>query len=199
MIKTVLIDDHILFSEGLKQLLEQSSQFNVIAKFSDGLSLLNSVEELNPELLIIDIEIPGIKGLDVLRRLRLKKTRLKIVMLSSHEERIYKQEALSSGANAYLSKSLESSKVIGFLTRVMQGENIFPDTDPILNTEMKILSKQELTILKLIAAGNTSEEIAKDLSISSLTVKSHRRNIMRKLNAESSAELISIAFSKGIL
>jgi DNA-binding NarL/FixJ family response regulator len=199
VIKTVLIDDHVLFSEGLKKLLEHSDQFEVIGQFNNGMALLNSIESLNPDLAIIDIEIPDIKGLDVLRRLRYKKTPLKIVMLSTHEENVYKQEALSSGANAYLSKSLESSKVIGFLTRVMQGENIFPQTDPILNSEMKILSKQELTILRLIAAGNTSEEIAKSLNISSLTVKSHRRNIMRKLSAESSAELISIAFSKGIL
>jgi DNA-binding NarL/FixJ family response regulator len=199
MIQTVLVDDHLLFSEGLKKLLEETNQFKVIGQFGDGLALLNTIEGLNVELLIIDIEIPGLKGLDVLRRLRSKKNALKIVMLSTHEESVYKHEAISSGANAYLSKSLESSKVIDYLMRVMQGESIFPETDPIFETEIKILSKQELTILKLIATGKTSEVIARDLSISSLTVKSHRRNMMKKLNAESSSELISIAFSKGIL
>jgi DNA-binding NarL/FixJ family response regulator len=199
LIPTVLIDDHVLFSDGLKKLLEESGRFKVIAQFSNGLTFLNSIEDLDPELLIIDIEIPGIKGLDVLRRLRLKKTSLKIIMLSSHEESVFKQEALSSGANGYLSKSLDSSKVIDYFEDVMRGENTFPGIGPMLKTEVKILSKQELTILKLIAAGKTSEVIAKELGISTLTVKAHRRNMMQKLKAESSSELISNAFSKGIL
>lgn len=199
MIPTVVLDDHVLFSDGLKKLLEESGRFKVIAQFSNGQTFLNSIDGLNPELLIIDIEIPGIKGLDVLRRLRLKKTLLKIVMLSSHEESVFKQEALSSGANGYLSKSLDSSKVIDYLEDVMRGENTFPETGPVLKTEAKILSKQELIILKLIAIGKTSEGIATELNISTLTVKAHRRNMMRKLKAESSSELISIAFSKGIL
>ncbi len=199
MIRTIIVDDHRLFSEGLKVLLEGSGHFQVLEQFQDGRSLLENVDRLNPELILLDIDIPGINGLDVLERLRVKNQLVKIVMLSMHEESIYSREASSSGASAYLTKSIAGSSLIQFLIRVIQGDKIFPQVSPTSSADVKILSKKEIKILELIATGKTSVQIASVLGISSLTVRSHRKNMMRKLEASSSAELISIAFSKGVL
>ncbi len=200
MILTVLADDHKLFSDGLKNLLEESQHFKVLKQFTRGNDLLENIEELNATLLLLDINIPGANGLDILKRIRLKNKVLKIVMLSMHEETIYLREAYSAGADAYLTKSIDSSLLIEHLLQVMQGNKIFPATkgSPI-QTEKQLLSKQEIRILRLIADGKTNDQIGTELSISSLTVKSHRRNMIKKLNAESSAELISIGFNKGLL
>jgi DNA-binding NarL/FixJ family response regulator len=199
VIRTIIVDDHRLFSEGLKNLLEGSGHFQVLEQFQDGRSLLENLDRLNPELILLDIDIPGINGLDILERLRVKDQVVKIVMLSMHEENIYSREAASSGASAYLTKSIEGSSLIQFLLRIIQGDKIFPQVSSASLAEIKILSKKEIKILELIAAGKTSVQIADMLGISSLTVRSHRKNMMRKLEANSSAELISIAFSKGVL
>ena len=199
MIRTIIVDDNRLFSEGLKNLLEGSGHFQVLEQFQDGRSLLENLDRLNPELILLDIDIPGINGLDILERLRVKDQVVKIVMLSMHEENIYSREAASSGASAYLTKSIEGSSLIQFLLRIIQGDKIFPQVSSASLAEIKILSKKEIKILELIAAGKTSVQIADMLGISSLTVRSHRKNMMRKLEANSSAELISIAFSKGVL
>jgi DNA-binding NarL/FixJ family response regulator len=201
MTKTILVDDHKLFSDGLKKLLEDSSHFQILGQFTKGDLLLENIFDLKPQLLVMDIEIIGeIDGIEVLRRIRLKDKSLKVVMLSMHEESVYSREASDAGANAYLTKSIDSSLLIQQLIRVVNGENLFPDTNnqPVPE-ENSILSKQERRILKLIADGKTSEQIATQLGISGLTVKVHRRNMMKKMGAESAAELISICFSKGVL
>ncbi len=202
MTRTILVDDHKVFSDGLKKLLEDSSQFQILQQFTKGDQLLENIFDLSPELLVMDIEIIGeLDGIEVLRRIRLKDKSVKVVMLSMHEESVYSREAADAGANAYLTKSIDSSMLIQKLIKVVKGENIFPVTTPQADdaNENSILSKQERRILKLIAEGKTSEQIAAQLGISGLTVKVHRRNMMKKLQAESSAELISICFSKGIL
>jgi len=200
MTRTILVDDHKVFSDGLKKLLEDSSQFQILQQFTKGDQLLENIFNLSPELLVMDIEIIGeLDGIEVLRRIRLKDKSVKVVMLSMHEENIYSREAFSMGANAYLTKSLEGNLLIEYLLKVMSGEKIFPSSYSSSVVETKIISNQEQRILKLIAEGMTSAKIAEQLNISPLTVKAHRKNIMTKLGAESSAELISIAFSRGIL
>jgi DNA-binding NarL/FixJ family response regulator len=199
--KVVLADDHKLFSDGLKKLLEDSSHFIVLKQFTKGDVLLDGLVELRPTLLVMDIEIIGeLNGLEVLRRIRLNDKSLKVVLLSMHEEPVYWREAAEAGADAYLTKSIESAILIQHLIRVVNGEKIFPlqsHTDP--TDEDLILSKQERRVVKLIAEGKTSEEIASLLGISGLTVKVHRRNMMKKMGVETSAELISRCFGKGIL
>ncbi len=200
MTLTILADDHKLFSDGLKHLLEESQHFKVVKQFTRGNDLLEHIEELNADLLLLDISIPGANGLDILKRIRLKDKNLKIVMLSMHEETIYLREAYLAGADAYLTKSLDSSLLIRHLLHIIQGNKIFPVINfSTIKTESRLLSKQEIRILRLIADGKTNDQIATELSISCLTVKSHRRNMIKKLKAESSAELVSIGFNKGIL
>jgi DNA-binding NarL/FixJ family response regulator len=201
MTRTVLVDDHKLFSEGLKKLLEDSKRFVVIQQFTKGDDLLNNLPELSADLLITDIEILGeINGLEITRRIRLKNDQIKIVVLSMHEESVYMREALQAKADAYLTKSIDSSILVQHLLKVINNEKIFSKLNIHAPTpEVSILSPQERKVLKFISEGKNSEQIAEQLSISKFTVKVHRRNMMKKLKVESSAELISICFNKGIL
>ncbi|MGC4023529.1 MAG: response regulator transcription factor [Cyclobacteriaceae bacterium] len=201
MIRTILADDHKLFSDGLKKLLDESEHFKVVKQFVRTDSLLEEFDQLECDLLILDIDIPGLNGLETLRRVRLKDESVIVVILSMHEESVYSKEALAGGANGYLTKSMDSALMISELLKVSKGEKIFPAAVSAWQPKMEnqILSKQETKILRLVAVGKTSEEIAEELAISELTVKVHRRNMMKKLGSNNSAELISIGFSKGII
>lgn len=198
MIKTVLADDHKLFCDGLERVLNDSGHFQVVQKFYNGQTLLEKVSTHNPDLLIIDVEMPNINGFDAIKRIRLNNNTSKIVVLSMHEETVYSQEAFMLGADAYLNKSMESMQLIESLLKTVQGEKIFPQASAATRIESPF-SDREHEILRLIASGKTSEQIADRLKISHLTVKAHRRNMMRKLNVNNAAELITKALEMGFL
>lgn len=198
-IKTVLVDDHRLFAEGLEKLLTESGRFEVLNKFTDGKNLLEFLYYQTPDLIILDIEMPALNGLDVLKRLSLSQSTAKVVFLSMHEDLIYAKEAFSLGAYAFLNKSMESTKLIEALIEVVEeGKKSFPNIN-FKVTHDSPLSEREVTILKMIARGLTSEEISEQLKISPLTVKSHRKNMIQKLKAKNSSELLVKAFERGII
>jgi DNA-binding NarL/FixJ family response regulator len=198
MIKTILADDHKLFCDGLERVLNDSGHFQVLQKFYNGQTLLEKVNVHNPDLLIIDVEMPHINGFDAIKRIRLNNSSSKIVVLSMHEENVFSQEAFMLGADAYLNKSMESMQLIDSLLKTVEGQKIFPQTATATKIESPF-SDREHEILRLIASGKTSEQIAERLKISHLTVKAHRRNMMRKLNVNNAAELITKALEMGFL
>ena len=198
MIRTILADDHKLFCDGLERVLNDSGHFQVLQKFYNGQSLLEKISTHNPDLLIIDVEMPNLNGFDAIKRIRLNNQSSKIVVLSMHEENVFSQEAFMLGADAYLNKSMESMQLIDSLLKTVQGQKIFPQAAVATKIESPF-SDREHEILRLIASGKTSEQIAERLKISHLTVKAHRRNMMRKLNVNNAAELITKALEMGFL
>jgi DNA-binding NarL/FixJ family response regulator len=197
-IRTVLADDHKLFCEGLQRVLDESGKFTVVGKFHNGQALLENLASCKGDLMIIDVEMPLLNGFDTIKRIRLNNPNLKIVVLSMHEESVFSHEAFTLGANGYLNKSMESAALIENLLEAYGGKKIFP----VFNNVSKIespFSDREYEILRLIAGGKTSEQIADRLHISHLTVKAHRRNMMRKLNVNNAAELVSKALEMGFL
>jgi DNA-binding NarL/FixJ family response regulator len=198
VIQTILADDHKLFCDGLERVLNDSGHFHVLQKFYNGQSLLEKMPSYNADLLIIDVEMPNINGFDALKRIRLNNTSSKIVVLSMHEESVFSQEAYLLGADAYLNKSMESMQLIDSLLKACDGKKIFPPASVTGKIESPF-SEREQEILRLIAGGKTSEQIADRLKISHLTVKAHRRNMMRKLNVNNTAELITKALEMGFL
>jgi DNA-binding NarL/FixJ family response regulator len=198
-IKTVLADDHKLFCEGLERVLAESGLFQVVAKFHNGHALLEQLSAFTPDLLVIDVEMPMLNGFDTIKRIRLNNRGLKIAVLSMHEESVFSQEALTLGANAYLNKSMESAALIDALLQTCEGKKIFPVFNSTMPKVESPFSEREYEILRHIATGKTSEQIAEKLHISHLTVKAHRRNMMRKLNVNNAAELVSKALEMGFL
>lgn len=198
MIRTILADDHKLFCDGLERVLNESGHFKVVQKFYNGHSLLEKIQECNAELLIIDVEMPNINGFDAIKRIRLNNTTSKIVVLSMHEENVFSQEAYMLGADAYLNKSMESMQLIDSLLKTCAGAKLFPAASTTTKIESPF-SDREHEILRHIASGKTSEQIAERLKISHLTVKAHRRNMMRKLSVNNTAELITKALEMGFL
>jgi len=193
-----MADDHKLFCDGLERVLNDSGHFKVVQKFHNGQNLLENITQIHPELVIIDVEMPLLNGFDAIKRIRLNNTSSKIVVLSMHEENVFSQEAYMLGADAYLNKSMESSQLIDSLLKACQGTKIFPTTSTVSKIDSPF-SDREHEILRLIATGKTSEQIAERLKISHLTVKAHRRNMMRKLNVNNAAELITKALEMGFL
>jgi DNA-binding NarL/FixJ family response regulator len=198
LIRTVLADDHKLFCDGLERVLNDSGHFEVLHKFYNGQALLEKINACKPELLIIDVEMPLINGFDAIKRIRLNNNEAKIVVLSMHEETVFSQEAYMLGADAYLNKSMESIHLIESLLKTCQGTKIFPASSMTTKIDSPF-SDREHEILRHIASGKTSEQIAERLKISHLTVKAHRRNMMRKLNVNNAAELITKALEMGFL
>ncbi|MBL7856193.1 MAG: response regulator transcription factor [Cyclobacteriaceae bacterium] len=198
VIKTILVDDHILFCEGLERLLTESNQFNILKKFHNGKNLLEYLTTETPDLVILDIEMPGLNGLDVVKRITLSKPSVKVVLLSMHDENIYAREALAQGACGFLNKSMDSLLLIESLLQVSQGKKVFPIISQHAQPDSP-LSEREIMILKLVSRGLTNESISQELKISPLTVKSHRKNMIQKLKAKNSAELLMKAFERGLI
>ena len=198
LINTILVDDHVIFCEGLERLLTDSNQFKILNKFHNGKSLLEYLTNVTPDLIIIDIEMPGLNGLDVVKRISSSKPAVKVVVLSMHDENVYAREAHSIGAAAFLNKSMDSQLLIESLLLVSQGKRVFPNIS-LMPQPSSPLSERELMILKLIAKGQTNEIISQELKISPLTVKSHRKNMIQKLKAKNSSELLMKAFERGLI
>lgn len=198
MIKTILADDHRLFCDGLERVLAETGTFEVVLKAYNGQSLLEQVHSIDFDLLVIDVEMPLINGFDTIKRIRLNNLHCTIVVLSMHEENVFAQEAYLLGANGYINKSMGSAQLIDSLLKACSGEKIFTETIGTPKIESPF-SAREHEILQLIAAGKTSEQIAFRLKISNLTVKTHRRNMMRKLNVNNAANLVSKALEMGYL
>lgn len=198
MIRTILADDHKLFCDGLEKVLTGTGHFKVVHIAHNGKALLEQLPFLEFDLLIIDIEMPLINGLDTIKRIRLNNPYCTIFVLSMHEELVFSQEAFMLGANGYLNKSTDTSQLIDSLLKACAGEKIFPESTGAPKIESPF-SAREREILQMIAAGKTSEQIATRLKISELTVKTHRRNMMRKLHVNNAAKLISRALELGYL
>lgn len=199
LIRTILADDHQLFSDGLERLLSDTKQFSILKKFTDPYSLLSEIPRLKPELVIIDIEFGSISGLDLIPRIKSINNEVKIVIISMHQEGVFSQEAKTLGANGYFVKNVDQDLLVESLTLICNGNDIFPANTKKNPTRELLLSEREIQILKLLANGSTSEDIASQLQISGLTVKTHRKNMMQKLYASNGMELIKKAFEKGLL
>lgn len=198
MIRTILTDDHSVFMDGFGKLLTETNEFEIVGKFKDGPTLLDKIDSLQPDLLILDIDMPRMSGLEVIKRLRTRDKKTKIVMLTMHDEVGYSIEASNLGANGLVLKSANTDSLIKIIHSILAGINHFPKTHRVLESN-SLLSDREIEILKHLSEGQSNESVSQNLKISVLTVKTHRKNILRKLNAENSLQMIRIAFEKGLI
>lgn len=191
-VKIMITDDHSMIREGLKNLLELEGDIEVIAEAVDGEDCLEKLRHLSPDVLLLDINMPKKNGLEVLQSLKEKRSKLKVLILTVHNEIEYLLKAVEIGVNGYILKDSESSELKKAIFAIMNGENyIQPSLIPLLNSKMieknedeekiKILTRRELEVLKLLAIGMYNKEVAEKLHISERTVKNHVSNIFKKL------------------
>lgn len=188
----MIADDHSMIREGLKNLLELDGDIQVISEAVDGEDCLDKLQVVKPDVLLLDINMPKKNGLEVLKSLKSKRSKLKVLVLTVHNEIEYLMKAVDIGVNGYVLKDSESAKLKKAIFTVAEGETyIQPSLIPALNAKMietnkdaekiKSLTKRELDVLKLLAVGMFNKEVGKRLEISERTVKNHVSNIFKKL------------------
>lgn len=197
----VLADDHVLIRQGLRRLIEGNCDLNIIGEAGDGMELLDLLNTIVPDLVILDLSMPKIKGLEALREIKNLHPATKVLILSMHKE--YLQKALSTGADGYLIKEDADRDIFSAIQNIRQGKIYL---SPRLGTEdvpvpapasSEPISTREKEVLELVAKGKTNKEIADQLFISVRTVESHRAHIMAKLRLNSTAEIVKYAIQKG--
>jgi DNA-binding NarL/FixJ family response regulator len=208
----LLADDHALFREGLKRILAEARDLKVIGEVADGLELLKVLNTLTPNMVILDISMPNIRGIEAIQEIKTLHPELKMLVLTMHRDMEYLHQAISSGAHGYLLKEDADSELFSAINKVKQGkiyispklsEYLTEDWAKIrrgeheLSSEAEPLTTREREVLKLVAEGKSSKEVASLLNISIRTVEHHRANIMVKLNCKNIAELIKYAIQKG--
>ena len=200
--KLVIADDHVLLRQGLIGLLKGIADLEVIGEVGDGIELLELLQTLTPHLVIIDISMPKLRGIEAIRAIKKQYPAVKLLVLSMHKE--YLHQALTAGADGYLLKEDADRDLFSAIEKIRQGgtylsprfpgerqRRVAPPTAP--------LSTREISVLKLIVQGKLNREIADTLFISVRTVESHRAAILRKLQVKNTADLVTRAIEKGYL
>jgi len=211
-INIVLADDHRVVHEGLRSLIEAEPDLTVIGEANDGLEAIRLTENLQPDVLLVDLAMPGLNGLEVTRQVKKKFPHVRIIVLSMHANEAYVVEALRSGATGYILKESSVTDVIKGIREVSAGRRFLSlllsqqsiddymarvKTGPL--DPYDTLTSREREILQMTAEGQSSTEVGRRLFISPRTVEIHRQNAMRKLHLRNQSEVIRYALKKGIL
>lgn len=215
-IRVVLADDHVFVRDGIKSLLENEANIEVAGEATDGLEALKIVETAKPDLLILDIRMPNMTGIEVVEKLRGQNNKVKIIMLSMHESEEYVLKSIKAGADGYLLKGSSKEEFLKAVHTVANGGKYFSGdissiligqlSNPSIATETKqplddeqLITKREKEILKLLLSGKGNKEIAEALDISKRTAEVHRFNLMKKLKVKNLMELSNKATEYSLL
>lgn len=201
MTRVLLADDHVLFREAVRVLLEEDD-FDIVGEVSDGLEAVEKARELKPDVIIMDISMPTLSGIEAVKQIRADDGDAKIVFLTVHDDESYMLEACQVGAKGYVLKDQTEAELARTVSEVAKGAfymgpNVPASVFEALTSNKKVmpgsLSERELEVVDLIAEGMTSRQIAEKLGLSPKTIESHRRRIMQKLNFSESSQLVSYA------
>jgi DNA-binding NarL/FixJ family response regulator len=212
-IRVLIADDHALFREGIRRVLQEDPSFEVVGEAPDGTTALEMSLSVRPDVVILDIGMPGPSGLEVAGRLGRDVPSVRVLVLSMHDEAEYVARAVRAGAHGYLLKDEAGpSQLRGAVRAVHQGESYFSpaiasrlttllrgDEEAGLRRGLDLLTARELEVLRCIAGGSSNKQIASELGISRRTVESHRESLMRKLEIHTVAGLTRFALEEGLL
>ncbi len=212
-VRILLADDHTVMRAGLRALLERQPNLEVVGEAEDGRQTLELASSHVPDVVVMDIAMPNLNGVEATRRMVSKQPTISVVILSMYSDESYVMRALAAGARAYLLKDSAVTDLIRAIEAVSRGKSFFsPKISRILAEEYvralkqkgvadsyELLTPREREILQLLAEGKTNKEVATSLNISVYTAETHRGNILQKLNLHSSAELVLYAVRKGII
>lgn len=209
-IKIIIADDHSMIREGLKQLLELDGDITVIAEAKDGIECLEKLDEIVPDILLLDINMPNMNGLEVLKRLKADKREIKVIVLTVHNEVEYLLKAVDIGIDGYMLKDSDSTELRKAIFNVLEGETyIQPSLIPYLNEKiiekdtekqkLNDLTKREVEVLKLLSVGLYNKEIGTQLNISERTVKNHISSIFRKIDVSDRTQAAVFAIRNNLI
>lgn len=211
-ITIVLADDHQVVRQGLRALLEAESDFKVVGEAGDGIQAIRRVELLSPRILVLDLMMPGLNGLDVVRQVKKISVHTQVVILSMYANEAYVLEALSNGASAYVLKDSSSADLVHAVRETAAGRRYLspPLSDRAIEVyqakaraatldRYETLTAREREVFHLAAEGHTNAEVAARLGISARTAETHRSNLMHKLDLHTQADLIRYALRRGIV
>lgn len=207
-IRLILADDHNILRYGLQLFLSRFNDIEIVGQASSGEECIEKFSELDPDICVIDIEMPRKNGLEVVRAIRKMDADAKILILSMHSDEVTFNEALAVGVDGYLLKDTSKKKILQAIRDIAAGQQVFDDI--ISETTVQRaqhegkrdttdITEREMEILQLVAAGYSSPQIAKQLFISPRTVDTHRNNIMRKLNINNTASLVRYALQNNLV
>ncbi|HEY2012413.1 MAG TPA: response regulator transcription factor [Bryobacteraceae bacterium] len=212
-IRVLIADDHVLMRAGLRLVIEQQPDLTVVGEADDGRQAVAMAESLKPDLVVMDIGMPNLNGIEACRKIREQLPDVEVVMLSMHSDEGYVLRALKAGARGYLLKDSAEADLANAIRAVSEGKSFFsPAVGKVLledymrklqragvEDSYELLSPREREILQLIAEGKSSKEIANLLNLSPYTVETHRARLMQKLNLRGVPELILYAVRRGII
>jgi DNA-binding NarL/FixJ family response regulator len=209
----VVADDHTLFLEGLVALLQREPDFSVVGEASEGNTAISLVNELHPDILVLDIEMPGANGIEVAKQVSLSSPETRVIIVSMYSDEHYVIDTLQNNVSAYIVKTETGKTLVNAVREVLAGNrylspkiadraiNTYIDTKQTsasLVSKASKLSNRELEVLKLIVAGNRTAQIADTLCLSGRTIENHRSSIMKKLELDCLADLVVFAVRSGI-
>lgn len=224
-IRLMLVDDHLVVRVGLKTFLQTQEDFDVVAEASDGEEAVSRALEMQPDVILMDITMPGVDGLEATRRLRVLCPKCLILALTVHDDKQYFMQMLAAGASGYITKQAAGDDLIAAIHTIFAG-NVFlqpalarwlledyqrlvrqPGTQPSVLTEvdeanvigLDVLSLRERQVLELVANGLNNQQIGQQLALSPKTIARHRERIMHKLNMHSRTELVKFAIRTGLV
>lgn len=212
-IRILLADDHTVMRNGLRLLLERQPNLSVVGEASDGRETVRAAESVSPDVVVMDIAMPNLNGIEAARQITAARPETAIVILSMHSDESYVIRALKAGARAYLLKDSAEGDLIAAIHAISEGKSFFSPAisrilveDYMRQLEQKhvedtyeLLTAREREILQLLAEGKTNKEVASMLNLSVYTVETHRTHILQKLNLHNVPELILYAVRKGII
>ncbi|MHB1390050.1 MAG: response regulator [Thermoleophilia bacterium] len=214
MIRVLLADDHAILRSGLVRLLGEQSDIEVVGEAENGREAVQKVQELHPDIVLMDIGMPVMNGMEATKQIKKRDQQVKVLVLTMHDNEEYLFQVLQAGASGYVLKKAADSDLVNAIHVVARGDCfLYPSAAKMVvedylekmksgsepTSTFDTLTEREREILKLVAEGYTNREIAESLFISVKTVETHKANIMEKLNLHKRAELVRYAIRKGIL
>ena len=210
MIRVLIADDHKMVREGLRRILEFDGEIQVIDEADNGEECINKIRSSKPDIVLLDINMPVMNGIEALQEIRKKKLKIKVIILTVHNEIEYLLRAVDIGIDGYVLKDSDAHELIRAVTSVYEGDKfIQPSLIPLLNSKLiardldaerlEQLSKREIEVLKLVAVGMFNKEIGVELGISERTVKNHLSSIFKKIDSSDRTQAAVFAIRNGLV